>query len=301
MSVQTVEYEGWKDCLELSNDAVRLVLSTQFGPRILSYRRHGGPELLGLSESERGQLAAPGEWRLYGGHRLWHAPEARPRSYSPDNQPLQVKIESPLAVSLVQAVEAETGIRKRLELRLDPSSSALEIRHVLHNESLWSLRCAPWAITVMRAGGVAFAPLPAGSPGALQAVGNLALWSYSHLNDPRLQFGRRCLRVEQRASDSAFKIGVGGAPGWLAYALEGELFVKRFDAGPGEYADCGSRAEIYTNASVLELESLAPLQSLQPGEEAVHLERWELFAAAVAPSVSELDEGAAFAHLWGES
>ena len=32
-----------------------------------------------------------GEWKPWGGHRLWAAPEAMPRTYSPDNSPIDYK------------------------------------------------------------------------------------------------------------------------------------------------------------------------------------------------------------------
>ena len=65
--------------------------------------------------------------------------------------------------------------------------------------------------------------------------------------------------------------------GWLAYSLNGMLFVKHaeFDAS-ARYPDFGSNTEIYTDGSMLELETLGPLQQLGPGATAEHRERWSL-------------------------
>jgi hypothetical protein len=39
----------------------------------------------------------------------------------------------------------------------------------------------------------------------------------------------------------------------------------------------GCNAEIYVNDQFLELETLAPWQTIEPGETITHTERWELY------------------------
>ena len=41
--LRKIEYLGWPNCIEITNDSTRLVISTDFGPRILFY---------GLDETE---------------------------------------------------------------------------------------------------------------------------------------------------------------------------------------------------------------------------------------------------------
>ena len=73
------------------------------------------------------------------------------------------------------------------------------------------------------------------------------------------------------------KIGLFNPATRGAYLLNGELFVKRFEATPGEeYPDMGSSFEIFTNESFLELETLGPIRTLQPGDSMDHLEVWSL-------------------------
>jgi hypothetical protein len=40
----------------------------------------------------------------------------------------------------------------------------------------------------------------------------------------------------------------------------------------------GCNAEIYVNDQFLELETLAPLQTIEPGETITHTEKWELYS-----------------------
>jgi hypothetical protein len=54
-------------------------------------------------------------WRLYGGHRLWHAPEIPNRTYFPDNQAVTVETLND-GVLLTAPVEKSTGIQKSIEI-----------------------------------------------------------------------------------------------------------------------------------------------------------------------------------------
>ena len=80
---------GWPHCLRLSNAEVELIIATDIGIRILHFGFIGGKNIFYLSPEDLGKTGGD-HWRIYGGHRLWHAPEAIPRTYSPDNEPHQV-------------------------------------------------------------------------------------------------------------------------------------------------------------------------------------------------------------------
>jgi hypothetical protein len=66
--------------------------------------------------------------------------------------------------------------------------------------------------------------------------------------------------------------------GWAAYARKGHLFLKRFNYVPGaKYPDFGCSVETFTNAEMIELETLGPLTLLQPGTFVESREDWYLF------------------------
>jgi hypothetical protein len=83
------------------------------------------------------------------------------------------------------------------------------------------------------------------------------------------------------------KFGYFNPHGWMAYWLEGVLFVKRFDPNPGAvFPDGGCNAESYVNDKFIELETLAPLAKLAPGATVVHTETWELYETLDVPFIS---------------
>ncbi len=297
-SIEKLPYAGWQDCLRLSNGRIEAIVTTAVGPRILRFGALGGQNLLHEVPGQQG-LKGGSEWRALGGHRLWHAPEVKPRTYAPDNDPVRYEI-LPDRVSLVQEVEPSTGIQKALELRLDPLRDGLHLRHRLTNHNPWPVALAPWAITMMAPGGVAILPqepfashpdFPAdGAPtgASYLPARSLALWSYTRLNDPRWGFLARYLLLHQDPSLPApLKIGVSNHQGWCGYLRKGELFLKRFPwQADARYPDEGCNNELFTNADMLEVESLGPLMTLRPGETVEHGESWFHFKD-IAPSLED--------------
>ena len=86
---ETVNFLGL-DCLSLKNENLKLLVPQSIGPRILSLSLNGGENL--LAELQDAVLECPGSGKLhlYGGHRLWHAPEEPSRTYIPDNAPVEI-------------------------------------------------------------------------------------------------------------------------------------------------------------------------------------------------------------------
>jgi len=65
---------------------------------------------------------------------------------------------------------------------------------------------------------------------------------------------------------------------WQA-TKNGDLFIKRFDPVPDAmYPDFGCAVELFANDLIAEVETVAPLTTLEPGESASHVERWYLFS-----------------------
>jgi len=280
VKIEKVACLGLPNCQRLSNGTVEVVVTTDVGPRIIRYALVGGENILG-EVPEAVTKTALGDWRAWGGHRLWHAPEGNPRSYAPDNAPVRFDVVADGTVRLTQPVEAGTGIQKTITVALDPAGSRVTVTHAVANGNLWTVELAPWALTIMHGGGTAIVPQePYGAHAQnLLPVRPLVLWAYTDLSDPRFAIGPRYIRLrsdEGRAEPQ--KIGVGNRQGWAAYNLGRTVFVKRFaHRAQQAYPDYGSNVEVYTAGSFIELETLGPLARLGPGEVAEHVEEWQLF------------------------
>lgn len=287
--MEKISYGGWRNCLRLSNGSMELVVTADVGPRIIRCGFAGEQNLF----KEYGAAMGGQEWRIYGGHRLWHAPEEKPRTYAPDNDPIKYEWDGAV-LRLFQPVETLTGIEKQIEITLDPSANSAVVRHRLINRNLWDIRTACWCLSVMAPGGRAVLPqepfVP--FPDQLLPARPMVMWSYTDMADKRWNWGSRYIQLSQD-SEATYpqKLGLRNSVGWGAYLLKGDVFLKTTSLDKrAEYPDFGSNWEIYTNSDMLELETLGPLQAVQPGQALEHVETWNLFKANVSPDEKAIDQ-----------
>lgn len=280
VKIEKTNYFNQPDCYKLSNGTAEVIVTTAIGPRIISYRLADGANIL----SEIGPNAVVktelGDWRPWGGHRLWHAPESMPRSYVPDNDPISAEIVGNDSVQVTR-MEEVTGIEKEMLIKLDAKDTRVTITHKLTNKGLWPVELAPWGLTIMKGGGVTIFPNEPyiSHDDKLTPARPLVVWHYTDLSDPRWKFGKKYTRLQcDPKLTYCQKIGAANKQGWAAYLLDQTLFVKQFPYVDGaEYPDYGCNFETYTDGNFMEIESLGPLVKLEPGQSAIHIEHWFLF------------------------
>ncbi|MDO8682385.1 MAG: hypothetical protein Q7N50_02750 [Armatimonadota bacterium] len=289
--MEKVTYGGWPNCIKLSNGKIELIATTDVGPRVIRFGFAGGENELHEDPSQLGKTGGS-DWMAYGGHRLWHAPEAKPRTYWPDNTPVRYEMAGDM-LRLIQDVETENGMQKEIDIRMDSNKNHVEVIHKITNCSLWPVEMAPWALTVMNKGGKAVFPQEPYSPHPdipdypgqvidkkyYLPARNLIMWSYTNLADPRWLFTSKYIILKQDPNATRpQKIGMSNHRNWGAYARNGHLFVKKVEFQAGAvYPDNGCNFETFTNADMLELESLGPMTELNPGATVTHKEDWYLF------------------------
>jgi hypothetical protein len=183
---------------------------------------------------------------------------------------------------VTQDMEPKTGLQKSMEICLQGDASRVVVTHRLSNHGLWPVTCAPWAITQLKTGGVAILPQSCEESGVLPNR-SLVLWPYTNPSNPNVTWGRNYVLVRANM-DIPFKVGFPNPRGWLAYWLKGTLFVKRskYEA-QSSYFDFGSSSECYCNDRFIELETLAPISTMNPGTSATHVETWELYGKIDCP------------------
>jgi hypothetical protein len=276
MKSGTIEFEGWKKCVELKNGGFRIVVTTEVGPRIIGAFLGQGPNMLYVAPETAGKKGGD-EWNIYGGHRLWHSPEARPRSYTPDNTPVSVKKEKDGFV-FSSGIEQITGINK--SVKISPAGkNGFKLTHILKNENLWNIELAAWALTVMAQGGTAVVPQPQGDKETLLPNRYLTIWPYTNMADPRFTWGDKYILTTQDVNaKSNAKFGINCENGWIAYVNKGYALKKSFSHFvDAEYPDNGCSVEIFSCPWMLEIETLSPLYQIAPGDTIFHEEVWEAF------------------------
>ncbi|WP_256761218.1 hypothetical protein [Cohnella sp. WQ 127256] len=281
--IQEVQHEQWGRCVSLSNASIQLLATLDYGPRIIHLSSQEGKNLFFEDTSNEieqgGDAFAPvggGSWKIYGGHRLWTSPERIPRTTYPDNEPVLWEQIGDHAIVLRSKQEHWNQITKAIEIHSDPSEASIKVIHHVTNNGAWPISFAPWALSVMGAGGRAIVPMT-GSDNGLLPNRRFILWPYSRLNDPRISFTESALVVDQGEGPTPYKFGSDNEAGWAAYSNHGDTFIKSYEpVVGGSYPDFGVSFELYTNSLMVELETLGQYQEVESGATVEHVETWQV-------------------------
>lgn len=274
VTMEKVNFGGWNS-IRLSNGAVEIVATTDVGPRIIRLALPGGENVFKVWPEQAGKKGGD-EWNIFGGHRFWHAPEDKVRTYQPDNELVEA-IWKEGVLKMVQKTEAKTGLQKEIEITMHPKDARIEVRHRLINHNLFAVEAAPWALSVMQGPGRAILPQEPPSKDLLPAR-PMAMWGYTDMKDPRWTWGTKYIQLQSDpANKKAQKIGIRNSPGWMAFQGKTVLFMKRMPYDPeAAYPDFGCNTELYTNGDMLEMETIGPLTNIKPGASVEHVETWFL-------------------------
>src|SRR5690349_18877520 len=112
VKIEKTQWGGWPNCYRVANGEVDLIVTGDVGPRVMRYGFTSGQNLFKNFEESMGQSGEP-EWILRGGHRIWAAPEEAPRTYAPDNGPVNIRVEGDV-LTATQPVEPTTGLQKEI-------------------------------------------------------------------------------------------------------------------------------------------------------------------------------------------
>ena len=166
---------------------------------------------------------------------------------------------------MTSPVSNRLGFRIRKAFATDEKDGAFVITYSIINESNDTRKVAPWEITrVTNDGGVIF------FDAALEGI------TPANLMDFKAEHGAVWYKTD--VTNENRKINADGN-GWLAYANNGLLLVKKFnDLKPGDPAPNEAEVQVYVNRgkTYIELESQGAYTTLQPKEELNWTVRWYL-------------------------
>lgn len=284
MERSDTEFEGY-DCIKLDNGHLALWVTRSLGPRVIGLSFLGGENILAVLPDAKYEYPGQNDYYFRGGHRLTYAPEKPETTYIADNQSLDIE-EIENGIKLVQPIDLPTGVQKSIKIKLAGSGARVELDHFLTNHAESAFGLASWAITQIRAGGIGIFPQQTslGDDHGLLPNRHIVLWPYTKINSPYIHWGDDAVFIEATMTEGTLKIGFPNPSGWLAYAFEDILFVKKAHYAPeANYLDRRASSQSYCCEDFIELETLGPFVSLEPGESVLHQETWEIYRAGEWP------------------
>jgi hypothetical protein len=279
------DYNGFGKSLRIANKQIEIVVTLDIGPRVIKFALPGKENIF----EENPPVSEPVHddvWKIHGGHRVWHSPEAYPRSYVPDNIPLDKYERLENGIVLYQKEEPWVQIQKIIDVRV--LESHVEVTNTLVNKGAWPIEMAVWSLTVGAKGGREVVPMVQRNTGLL-ANRHIVMWPDSTMNDPRVYWGQKYIVVDNDVNaKGVFKFGYPDEYGWACYFNHNSCFVKKFQhVQDARYPDFGCSWETYTADWGIELECLSPISTVKPGASLSLREEWYLIENIVRPETDE--------------
>ena len=227
------------------------------GGRIVSYS-YGGKEMLTQSTEHENY-----------GSTLWTAPQSDwgwPPFDVLDNQDYIVE-KCGKVLKMISMPDQKSGFQFEKSWNVNKNQS-IHIEYMIRNISNSTKSVGAWDVTRVSCGGLVF--FPEGGAGKVPD---------SNLKPIIQNEGINWILIDKKPITEHQKLFSTAREGWLAYALNGLLFVKQFpDTKPENYSPQQGEVEIYVNKdkSYIELENQGNYQLLKPGESLSYAENWYL-------------------------
>ena len=211
------------------------------------------------------------------GSTFWTSPQKEwnwPPVPEYDKQPYTVEVKG---ASLVMKSNVSPRLKYSItkEFLPDAKDNAIIVNYTITNESDETRKVAPWEVTRVQNGdGLIFFDAD---------VNNI---TPAGLMDFKEEYGAAWYQPD--VTNQNRKINADGK-GWLAYATNGLLLVKKFqDLEPSQPAPNEAEIQVYVNRGKahIELESQGAYTTLEPGKSLTWTVRWYLvpFDGAITPS-----------------
>jgi hypothetical protein len=272
--VEKIKFSGL-DAVRIENGKKdELIIVTEVGPRIMSFRPEGKENFFYVNESQLTPAARKsGSWSVYGGTRLWVSPET-PLTYAPDNTASEVRIEKG-SVTVLSPVDEVSRLRKIITIEAHESS--FTITYGLRNEGIHLFAGGLWALSCVKPLQGAAIHLPWGddSPWNVKDMKYWRGWLNSQGNVESSQWKPTNEFFTIRPTGETGKVGFANSLGFSIFTAGNLSFIKKTDyIASAPYPDGGCSCEIYTSKDFYEIETLSPVYTLKPFLTSTHVEHW---------------------------
>ena len=231
-----------------------------------------GGKILSLKYQDK-EVLSQSRWPESFGSTFWTAPQKEwnwPPVQEFDKQAYTIQKKEDNRLVITSPVSQRLGLSVGKDFQIDKKDGAFVITYSIKNEGKEPRRVAPWEISrVPNADGQILFE-------AVDSIWPADLMTFEKAN------GASWYKTDEAQQNRKVN---ADARGWLAYAADGLLLVKRFqDLKNNEPAPGEAEVQVYVNRgkSYIELESQGAYTLLQPGESLQWTVRWYLMPADTA-------------------
>jgi len=280
--VEKITWRGWPDCYRIKNKQCEVIIGASCGGRVLSFSLNG-KNIIFENVSQNGKTL--NDWRIKpfdpDGGRFDYGPERTTQSTHSLTWmgAWSAEIIDDYTVRLTSAADTTLGMLSIREFRLHADSAVLMIKQTGTNITNYPLVRHFWGRTLVKPGGILVLPVQPRS--RFEHGWGRYLWNPDRIESPdstdeRIKIDHKTFRFH--AVGPTLKGGTDADDGWMAYAVNGLLFIKRFIVYKGQDYSGSDRMTgiFYSNGTFTEIEPCSPTYIIQPNSSVSFLERWEL-------------------------
>jgi hypothetical protein len=250
---------------------VSISINPEAGGRITSFK-------LGEYEFLSGKDVNPESY----GSTFWPSPQSNwnwPPPAVLDNKPYSV-VKSDSAIEMTSGKDPQTGFQF-VKVFSPGKSNSINLKYSIINITNEDKKAAPWEVTRVHKGGLFFFP-----------IGETPLGKKIFRPVPsEIINGIFWFQTKETQNDSDELTTADGSEGWFAYAIKGNLFIKKFkDIQPRSFAPGEKEISVYVDAKFdyIEIEAQGEYKDIKSQEKSMWNTKW---IAAKIPSDIKVEKG----------
>ncbi len=265
MTVREIQSESLGHCLQINYDDMEVIVTLDYGPRIVSAAKSGQPNLIYHSVDS--------VWHRCYGHKMKIALEKSTNEMYLDNSAVMYTVLED-GVRFVQAVLDPLPLELSMDIVFGSEIGSLMTVHRVTNKSASPIKLAIYTETPLLFDGFVFMPLSNvtenGKPTKI-----LNLWNNARWNDPRLFIGENYLSLRGNEALPRLKIGSNNTAGWCGYIGGFYSFIKYYVHNRSAlypFSQCSSYA--VAKQHYMSIQTSSPFYRIEPAATALHAENW---------------------------
>ncbi len=283
-NVESLTYRGYDNCIRIFNNTAEVIIIPEVGGRVLAYRVNEN-NIIYRNPAQDGKSFDDFLKERFdpdaGRFDLGYEKITQPIHDTLWMGPYDVEITGRYSVKLTSQKSHLMGVQLEREFILDSESSHLIVRQTMINQSDKETDWFFWGRTLVPIGGKLVMPINPNSKyprGWGHFIGNPWEFSTDEPSSPLVEIRDDNLIFHANTTGNSYKFATNAEQGWMVYAHDDLLFVKKFDVDPqGVYTD-DQTTIVYTHGrNFIEMEPNSPHAFLQPGERYTFDEHWWLF------------------------
>jgi hypothetical protein len=277
LRIEKLDYKGWHDAHRISNGKIELIIVPQIG-RIMSLSHVGQENILWENLQESGNIYLPTQkkWINYGGYKLWLAPQSElgwpPDPYI-DRGCYSFDVIDDQTIRLLGVIHPVKMLRLSIDIKLIHGQSELVLTHRMENHSKQSMAVSFWGVSQVKPNGqISVIPTFWQTP-----IWDLKLSEIKQIPSQNIIQRSDLYHLAHRDIPDKKKVYFFLENAVMTYDWDGYRFIKQFDPYQRfAYPEADSNFEVYFCPQYIELETVSPLITVDPGQSGQDTVRWKL-------------------------